>query len=476
MGACLPLSSDVGGSEPEPLRVRLEPDGELDAVPPVVRIRVAAGSNVDRDDVHLVAGKVSAAHLGQFVRGEVSEALSQRIVPTLKWTDAKDVVLAPTTELEPGGVHHVVVASMRRSVELLVVPVDPLPLLSLVWPPDGLGWGEMLAVWCGEEPILPLSVPVELQPGAIATWLVSGAAEVGIGRNCVHLRVPELAEAVVAPAAILGPNGVPFARLQTRELRPEGELRLPDDPLCPLGQLPLGLACVTDVADDRLRIEAPDGDLLWLFSDGRRLDFVTAQRGGLFVVQPLAPSTPTPLTWAMFDIAGRSQSGVARLFTQPPMAHPVITEVLANPVGPEPDQEFVELYNDGLVPADLGNFTILDIGGTTGLPSGVLLMPGAFALVVNEVYDVDAEYDPSAADGTLIVRVAKLGKGGLKNDGEPLKLVDGDGRVVSRFPPLPKPQSGISVQRINPKVSDSDVDGFVRGEPTPGLAYREPAE
>ena len=62
----------------------------------------------------------------------------------------------------------------------------------------------------------------------------------------------------------------------------------------------------------------------------------------------------------------------AVLFTQAPMPHLVINEVLANPIGPEPHQEWVELYNDGAVAAELADFALCDIGGEAWLPEAVL--------------------------------------------------------------------------------------------------------
>jgi hypothetical protein len=475
MSACLPSSEPPSGI-PKSLQVRIEPDGTLEAAPPVVRIRVYVGEHRDPDDVHLVAGDVRAAHLGQFFRDEISVALSERIVPTLKWIDGEDVVLAPTRVLELGSDYHVVVGALRASQELTVAPEDPLPLLSLVWPPDGVSHGGDLAVWCGETLLPPVSMRATLHPGALTAELAGGASEAGIGRSCAHLRMPWLPESVVPPPAITVAEGSPFARLEPIALRMEAEVDAPERLRCPLGQLPLGPACVVDIADDRLRVEAPKAELLWLFTDGWHLDFVAANGGGSFLVHPLIPRTPTKLQWEVTDTSGRSESGVSRVFMQPPMAHLVITEVLANPVGPEPEQEFVELYNDGLAMADLGHFVIEDIGGTTTIPAGVVLMPGAYALIVNLGYDVDSEYDPSPANGTLVVRVDKLGKGGLKNDGEPLKLIDRRGKVVSRFPPLPKPKSGLSVHRIAPRVASDDTEGFARAEPTPGLPYVESVE
>jgi hypothetical protein len=265
--------------------------------------------------------------------------------------------------------------------------------------------------------------------------------------------------------------GLPLARLEPIELRVDGELPAIHPETCPLGEIPIAAGCVSKIEDDRIEVRPPEDDTLWLFTSGGQLDMVRAARGrDAFTVRPLVAGSPVDVNWVMVDRAGVGTMGLLRVFTAPPMPHLVITEVHSNPVGPEPEQEFVEIYNDGLRVADLGGYVIEDIGGETALPSGVVLPPGAFAVVVNEDFDATSEYDPMPAPGTLIVRVDKLGKGGLKNDGEPLRLRH-DGEVVSRFPALPKPKSGESVQRTMVNGGDDDADGFVRAMPTPGTAY-----
>jgi hypothetical protein len=149
------------------------------------------------------------------------------------------------------------------------------------------------------------------------------------------------------------------------------------------------------------------------------------------------------------------------------MAHIVINEVLANPLGPEPAQEWVELVNDGSIEADLAGYVLEDIGGKTDLPKA-RLAPGAHALIVNDAFVLDDELDPVPAPRALVLHVPKLGKGGLSNSGEPLKLVDSTGRVVSRFPIGPRVKAGSSVARVLPSSPDGLASSFKAGYPTPG--------
>jgi hypothetical protein len=146
----------------------------------------------------------------------------------------------------------------------------------------------------------------------------------------------------------------------------------------------------------------------------------------------------------------------------------VLNEVLANPVGPEPYQEWVELYNDGQIETSLAGYRILDIGGETVLPD-VLLPAGQFGVVVSEKFVEDDEVDVAPPPGALLVRVPALGKSGLSNSGELLRLVDPKGQTISRFPALPKPKAGQSVSRRTPDAPDGVSSSFAITEPTPGL-------
>ena len=185
-------------------------------------------------------------------------------------------------------------------------------------------------------------------------------------------------------------------------------------------------------------------------------------------------------TWSVFSaslsspglVSARTLEEVSTgVETLPAMPHVIINEVLANAVGPEPEQEWLELYNDGAVSAELEGYVLIDIGGETPLPAAEL-PPGGFALVVNEDYDASSSYDVQPAPGTPLLRVAALGKGGLNNQGEPLELHDADGQVVSRFPAEPKPKAGVSIMRTAPSAPDANPSSFIRcpDEPTPGAA------
>jgi hypothetical protein len=470
---CLAPPGEGGAAAQGALALEIEPDGSPERAPPILRLRLRRdGAPPDPADVYLVSGEVGSAHLGQLARGDISNALAERVVPAARWHSGDALVVAPLVALAPGS--HALVHAPSRQVETLFVDEgDAVPLLGSIWPPEGAGAPGARAWWCGDRELPELALPVSLGDGVEAT-LGRGRDSLGVGAACVELRLPydlEPGGELAPPPAVIA-GGAVLARVEPVALRTDAPLAPLEALACTGGEVPIGPACGL-VLDDRVRLTVPAAPLLWLLGwslDGHAqpLEHVAPRAaGGSFWVHPLAPSAQVPIRWAAVDVAGQVLSGEALLATAAPMPHLVINEVLANPVGPEPTQEWIEIYNDGASPAALEGYVLEDIGGETLLPAGPLA-PGAYALLVNDDYDPAFEYDTPPVEGTLVLRVGDLGKGGLNNQGEPLKLVGPDGQVVSRFPPLPKPKSGLGVRRRHPRSADDDPDAFTVGDPTPG--------
>src|SRR5690606_35222078 len=141
------------------------------------------------------------------------------------------------------------------------------------------------------------------------------------------------------------------------------------------------------------------------------------------------------------DTAGREETATVVAHTGPPRGHVVLNEVLADPVAPDATAEWIELVNDGAVPARLGGLRIVDVGGEIPLPA-VELAPGGHALVVDADWAPDPALDPAPPPGALVLRVPQLGKNGLANGGELLRLVDPEGTVLSAVPAIPSRKPG----------------------------------
>ncbi|GEM_PF-1462937 len=118
-----------------------------------------------------------------------------------------------------------------------------------------------------------------------------------------------------------------------------------------------------------------------------------------------------------------------------------VSEILANPAGPEPDQEFLEIValEDKVGMTSSGEIYLSDLPWSEVVaalvagedPPGDALLGlrdwdyarGDLALLISAKYVAGAGADPSPAPGTFMVRLdASLAKSGLKNAGEPISL------------------------------------------------------
>ncbi|HEU5077527.1 MAG TPA: lamin tail domain-containing protein, partial [Polyangiaceae bacterium] len=231
-----------------------------------------------------------------------------------------------------------------------------------------------------------------------------------------------------------------------------------------------GPGCVC-AEDDRAVITGPNEAAFWVLELGGRSTTGETAAELPFVVTELLPGTSHSLTGAVFDRAGRGTEVAARFRTGPPRARVVINEVYANSAGPEPEQEWVELTNAGTLSTTLAGYVLEDVGGAAVLPD-VELARNAHAVLVNASYSPDPEHDAVPPADALVVVVERLGKSGLSNEGEALRLVDPDGEIVSRFPGLRASEPGISLARRTPWADDAAADAFAaHGAPgaSPGM-------
>ncbi len=152
----------------------------------------------------------------------------------------------------------------------------------------------------------------------------------------------------------------------------------------------------------------------------------------------------------------------------PETAAITITEVMANPAGAEPGQEWIEIVNLDESAVDLGGWRIADSTGEDFLPVAAPLDPGAAALIVGASYDPLEGSDPPPHPSAAIVRLTSaIGDGGLRNSGEPVRLIDADGRVVSSFRGIETAQGRSAVRVGACDVAASWIES-AEGVATPG--------
>ena len=469
----LPLtpSSPLAVSAPPEFVVRVEPDAPLTDAARVLRVHAEWPDPIDPLRVFLIRGEVSDYHLRQIARDDLTQTLLERIVPAVVWTVAEGhVVLAPTEVLSPGQTYALASGDPSRVVHFAVTSVDPPPLLSRTWPPEDKPGP--LGIFCGDEPLPEVDLEQKLEPFGPVGILTRGIVPGGPGRRCLRLEVSGSAENesgpwVLPPVVEIPQLGEGMVQVEPISFWPVQGVANEIVPLeCVEEEVSFGPGCAV-VMDDRIIVRGPEADVLWgIAADG--IDIVTKTvNKERFVILGLLPETDIGFDVVTIDSFGQTLRQSFITTTKSITAHVVINEVLANPIGPEPHQEWVELYNDGQVETSLSGYRILDIGGETVLPD-VPLLAGQFAVVVNETFVPDDEVDVAPAAEAVLVRDPALGKSGLSNSGELLRLVDPEGRTISRFPALPKPKAGQSVSRRTPYAPDGVSSSFVIAGPSPG--------
>lgn len=463
--------------------VTVEPAASLDEAPPVLWIRVE--KPVDPALIVLVHGPAGAAQVSQVRRGEISKTLRAKLVPVTIWSEdpAADagssddgaasigsVVIAPAEALIPGDEYTLISGDPARATAIHVALEDPTPILARAWPPAGASASARYAVWCGDAVLPAIDQAVELAPAGPHGRILRGVDDGDPGARCLRFEASSAAETAEPggqpPPSVSG-GGEQF-RLDPRPL----EGGAPGHPIPPLAcdapEIAFGPGCAL-VADDRLTVRAPEAPALWTIAGAGIDRIVVTGAGETFVITGLPPASNTTLQVGAVDDRGEILRSMFTIATLASMPHLVLNEVYANPLGPEPHQEWVEILNDGTLPAELGGHVLIDVGGETVLPQ-ISLPPGGFALIVNQTFVEQDGVDPAPEPGALIVRVTKLGHGGLSNDGEPLSLRDPDGVVISRSPVGPKTKAGKSFARITPAAPDAAEGSFTLGKPSPGRA------
>jgi hypothetical protein len=203
----------------------------------------------------------------------------------------------------------------------------------------------------------------------------------------------------------------------------------------PVVEPPL-VEAVGDCLRARFATDEPARASLVLRADGIEQALAAGEGSTLFDVSArflrLPAGAPGELVARAVDWAGNRGESSPLPVMVPAAAFPVaITEVLPNPAGPEATQEFVELRNLGTAPVSLEGLSIEDAGGADPLPA-VTLEPGQYAVVVAAAFDPLDGRDP-APRGMLLKVEGRIGRDGIGNDGEAVRLRGRDGQVLSRY-------------------------------------------
>lgn len=464
------------------VEVEFEPPASPSGVHPITRIRLRLPKPASSSGALLVHGTLSASQLRDIAKGKVANTVSEREVSTLFWVDPDDertVVASPLVRLVPGETYTMATASPSSSVSF-VVGEETLPYLRRVWPlPMDAAASPRFAIYCGSEPLALTPRTISAEPARIEGHLRGGIGATKLEPSAC-LRWDAIDSSPIEGPLVL-PPAIELDDGQLVALDPMplvGNGSAPELEPVPCGETEVGFgnACLT-IEDDRLLVRPSYwGHLVALEAADASLVHV-ALEGARFLLRPLPPSSLVNLRGVFVDAAGRVSEIEEAITTMPPRARLVLNEVLAAPLGPEPAQEWIEIFNDGLEPAELFGLE-LDVNGTKTVLPEATLAPGAYALIVSEAFVMAEGSDPPPASGTRLVRVPKLGKQGLTNSGPTITLRNPDGPVLSRFPPTPKPKKGVSVVRIRPDALDELPESFAydpKGSSSPGAANPQAA-
>lgn len=187
------------------------------------------------------------------------------------------------------------------------------------------------------------------------------------------------------------------------------------------------------------------------------------------------PAEAVQVGFTLADVNGNEDSRAVELQTRPGPAM-ALTEVYADPWGPEPAQEFVEIVNIGEEIVDLSGWMIDDNGDYNGdlIGPGTTIAPGQVALLVSRNFDPACPDDPLPAPGTQIIYMgASIGTNGLKNsEVETVELWDAQGVLISSYGgEAGNPIEGVSAFRIRAEIPEGNPWAWDRsavGGATPG--------
>lgn len=437
-------------------KVSFEPSAESSAVSAVVRVHIASAS-LDAGDVTLFEGQLSTYYLARIKSGELPSTLAARQIPVVSWRSNGVLIVAPVRALSPDTYSLAAGSGLVGQFQV----VGASPLLSRLWPPAGSATGLLRhIVYCGDGS-MPLGTdPLLFEPGDIALTPLPGVDDSGLfSTRCLHLESDVALETaqIVVPPATAGAWALDPAPFSGAVVHPATPL------ICSAEETAFGLGCAA-VADDRVTVRTPAGGLLWTVNtdNGSLLEVTDASE---FVIRGLAPGTSEHLWGSVDDESGAEQDFDSVVDMNPARERPVLNEVLANPLGPEPQSEWLELVNDGAIPLDLSHFSVRDSGGSTPLPPATLAVQ-EYALLVREDFAPSAS-DVPPAPGARLIRVPQLGTTGLSNSGEALVLVDGNSTLISALPAVAT-KAGQSLARRHSWSPDDDPSAFTTGTPTPG--------
>ncbi|GEM_PF-2154141 len=450
---------------------------DLEDVSPVPRFYLSGLTTALADDLWLIEGELGRSLQGKVRRGVIPESLSRARRPLALWSEGEKIVLAPSQVLETGAKYSFIARGFGLIGSFIVTTEKSKVLYR--WSSAKPNAGDV-TVYCevsGEFLLKALSEGSEAESGGGGQGpeINLGIDDAGFAKQaCVHFEARGEGRGFFVPPMrvhdwLIDPEPVFFAgspetQPQVQALEEAGAARGGTQESG--GEICEGVSFLWGCAlpaSSALRLHLPRGAYVGAITR-KENDELTRPSGLLLlsrsrettshVIGPLLPSSEY---WVelrcVADCPPVSEPKAllkVGLTTGPPAARFVLNEVLLDPLGEEPQAEWVEILNIGTKAGSLAQLEIWDSSGGSPLED-IDLEPGQFGLIVRKDFSLGDDQVPDA--GSLPIFVDSIGKNGLRNSGERVSLRDSSGRILSEIPAIATPP-GVSLARRSPWLGD----------------------
>lgn len=473
---------------------------------PKIALKISEKADGSDRPALLISGRADELLREDLRQSPLRTAHRDRVVPCDTEYRDKEIVLVPILPLDSGASYTVAVAGWARSTGGKRLNRDGSPFIAELavssgadvgaqavdsWPADGTvavapNLDFAAIAFDGEVRGVEQAIWLEDQGGMAVPAAVRGrpCEQIGWhGKKCVVI-VPDsslTANAtylLVVGSQVRDGRGAPVGDWSA-EFSTAGEKDLSPARWQPRRcatdeqETPVGCALI----DDRsvtLRVQTEEPARVQVVAGQQRDCAVLLRDEAMVALGGLKPDEPLAVEVQTVDFAANRSTSRFSLRTRCALPTLSITEVRADPRGPEPNQEFIELLNWGETAVDLEGFAISDdpykLGQT--IDHSVLVHPGGRVLLVSDSFDPDSALDDAPASGTTLVRVGSALTGdGLSNSGKAIFLRDQNGSRVTGAPATPKPEPGRCMVRVVDDPRDGTVGAFAydpNGDCTPG--------
>lgn len=481
-------ANDWAGAPASPQRLPLRPRFTIDT---------DHGLEPRSDALLLFGGAPDAALIADLEQAPLREEHRARLVPSELTFDMHDAVLAPRAALATDSAFTLAVPGWTRTRIGRALAKSNAPLIyrlrtgappgagarvAASWPPAGsaaIGTNLKAAVlafdgfveqgergvWLEGPDGLALEGDVssgpcsEIAPEQPAIFCVSIVPYARLAPNADHSLVVG-SEARDAHGAPVGPWRAQFRTAAGSDLEAPSALPL----TCAVDERPVESGCaLIDDASVTLRLQTGEPTIVALRGAAAPL-YGVATGGALSLrLSQLASVSELALELSLRDSAGNERTERLALRTLAPLATISLVEIRADALGPEPQQEFIELLNYGNEPVDLLGFVLDDRADAIGTPiaRSLIVAPQTRVLLVADNFDASDPRDVAPPPGTPLLRVGRaLAGSGLSNAGSALFLRDPAGNRVSAAPGTPAPKSGVCTVRVSADMRDGSNHSF----------------